>query len=78
MYVRQRIIDLANQLGRAHIEALRRLAASTTITGFPLALDVYRDLIKLELIADSGKTLSLSPLGEEVLRHMADDLEAHH
>jgi hypothetical protein len=78
MYVRQKIIDLANQLGRAHVEALRRLAASTAATGFPLALEIYRDLIRLELIADGGRSLRLSPLGQEVLRHLADDLEAHH
>lgn len=72
MSASKKITELAGCLTPPHWQALRRLAASTALQEFPLDLSVYRDLIRLELIVDSGRQLRLSPLGEELLLLYSD------
>lgn len=49
---------------------VKRLGRSTGREIIPIDLDLYRELMKLQLIVDKGRRLALSPLGREVLRYL--------
>lgn len=49
---------------------IRRLGRSTGREIVPIDLDLYRELMKLELIVDKGRRLALSSLGRELLRFL--------
>ncbi|MGE0763585.1 MAG: gamma-glutamylcyclotransferase [Bdellovibrionales bacterium] len=49
---------------------IQRLGRSTGREIIPIDLDLYRELMKLQLIVDKGRRLALSPLGREVLRYL--------
>lgn len=49
---------------------IRRLANSSGREIVPIDLDLYRELMKLELIVDKGRRLALSPLGKDVARYL--------
>ncbi len=51
---------------------IRRLGKSTGREIVPIDLDLYRELMKLELIVDKGRRLALSSLGRELLRFLHD------
>lgn len=47
-----------------------KLGASTGRDIVPIDLDLYRQLMKLELIVDKGRRLALTKLGKEVYRYL--------
>jgi gamma-glutamylcyclotransferase (GGCT)/AIG2-like uncharacterized protein YtfP len=49
---------------------IRRLGRSSGREIVPIDLDLYRELMKLELIVDKGRRLALSSLGRELLRFL--------
>jgi hypothetical protein len=49
---------------------IRRLGRSTGREIVPIDLDLYRELMKLELIVDKGRRLALSSLGRELLKFL--------
>lgn len=52
---RQYIVKLGNSSGRDIL---------------PINLDLYRELIKLELVKDKGRRLALTTLGQDVFRSL--------
>lgn len=50
---------------------IARLGASSGREIVPIDLQLYRELMNLELIVDKGRRLALSKLGHEVYRHLA-------
>lgn len=52
-------------------EYVRRLGSSTGREIVPINLELYRELMKLDLIVDKGRRLALSKLGREVFRYMS-------
>lgn len=51
---------------------IRRLGRSTGREIIPIDLDLYRELMKLELIVDRGRRLALSALGRDLLKYLND------
>lgn len=49
---------------------IRRLGASTGRDIVPIDLQLYRELMKLELIVDKGRRLALTKLGKEVYHYL--------
>lgn len=49
---------------------VKRLRESTGREIVPIDLDIYRELMKLDLIVDKGRRLALSKLGKEVARYL--------
>ncbi len=49
---------------------VRRLGTSVGREIVPIDLDLYRELMKLELIIDKGRRLALTKLGKEVYRYL--------
>jgi hypothetical protein len=49
---------------------IRRLGQSTGREIVPIDLELYRELMKLELIVDKGRRLALSSLGRELLKFL--------
>lgn len=58
------------QLTDRQAEYVRRLGSSTGREIIPINLDLYRELMKLDLIVDKGRRLALSKLGREVYRYL--------
>ena len=50
---------------------ISKLGASSGREIVPIDLQLYRELMNLELIVDKGRRLALSKLGHEVYRHLA-------
>lgn len=50
---------------------IAKLGASSGREIVPIDLQLYRELMNLELIVDKGRRLALSKLGHEVYRHLA-------
>jgi len=61
---------LPEQMTERQRSYIRRLGQSTGREIVPIDLDLYRELMKLELIIDKGRRLALSPLGREILRYL--------
>lgn len=51
---------------------IKRLSLSTGREIVPIDLELYRELMKLELIVDKGRRLALSKLGKEVARYLPE------
>ncbi len=56
------VLDL---LDERHREYICRLARSRSREIVPIKMDLYRELINLELIVDKGRRLALTPMGKE-------------
>lgn len=61
---------LTSILSERQEEYLRKLGQSTGRDIVPIDLELYRQLMKLELIVDKGRRLALSKLGKEVYRYL--------
>lgn len=61
---------LSQTLTEKQVTYVRRLAKSSGREIVPIDLDLYRELMKLELIVDKGRRLALSPLGKDVARYL--------
>ena len=62
---------LADTLTERQANYVRRLAASSGREIVPIDMQLYRELLKLELIVDKGRRLALSKLGHEVARFIS-------
>jgi gamma-glutamylcyclotransferase (GGCT)/AIG2-like uncharacterized protein YtfP len=51
---------------------IKKLSQSSGRDIVPIDLDLYRELMKLELIVDKGRRLALSKLGKEVARYLPE------
>lgn len=58
------------QLTDRQVTYIRRLGKSTGREIVPIDLQLYRELMNLELIVDKGRRLALSKFGQEVYRHL--------
>jgi len=61
---------LPERMSERQINYIRRLGASSGREIIPIDMDLYRELIKLELIVDKGRRLALTALGREVFRYL--------
>ncbi len=61
---------LISQLSEKQATYVKRLGKSTSREIVPIDLNLYRELMNLELIVDKGRRLALSKLGLEVYRHL--------
>lgn len=52
-------------LEERHKEYISRLAKSKSREIVPIKMDLYRELINMELIVDKGRRLALTPMGKE-------------
>ncbi len=62
--------SLVDTLTDRQIEYIGRLGSSTGRQIVPIDLQLYRELMKLDLIVDKGRRLALSALGKEVYRYL--------
>jgi gamma-glutamylcyclotransferase (GGCT)/AIG2-like uncharacterized protein YtfP len=62
---------LTEKLSEKQKAYVARLGSSTGREIIPIDLQLYRELMNLELIVDKGRRLALSKLGHEVYRHLA-------
>jgi gamma-glutamylcyclotransferase (GGCT)/AIG2-like uncharacterized protein YtfP len=62
---------LGNSLTERQASYVRRLAASSGREIIPIDMQLYRELMKLELIVDKGRRLALSKLGHEVAKYLS-------
>lgn len=61
---------LMNELTEKQVTYIKRLSQSSGREIVPIDLNLYRELLKLELIVDKGRRLALTKLGKEVARHL--------
>ncbi|MCB0342204.1 MAG: gamma-glutamylcyclotransferase [Pseudobdellovibrionaceae bacterium] len=61
---------LSEQLTEPQRSYVCKLGASTGRDIVPIDLELYRQLMKLELIVDKGRRLALTRLGKEVYRYL--------
>ncbi|OFZ12254.1 MAG: hypothetical protein A2Z20_04335 [Bdellovibrionales bacterium RBG_16_40_8] len=62
---------LAQTLTARQLDYIRRLSTASGRDIIPIDLELYRELIGLELIIDKGRRLALSRLGKEVVKGLA-------
>ena len=58
------------QLTERQKEYIRKLGASKGREIVPIKLDLYRELLNLDIVVDKGRRLALSPLGKEVYQFL--------
>lgn len=63
--------SLTSRLTEKQVTYIQRLGRSTGREIVPIDLNLYRELMNLELIVDKGRRLALSKLGQEVYKHLA-------
>lgn len=61
---------LIGQLSERQKMYIQRLGAATGREIIPIDLQLYRELMNLEMIVDKGRRLALSKLGHEVCRYL--------
>lgn len=61
---------LTSKLTERQITYIQKLGKSTGREIVPIDLNLYRELMNLELIVDKGRRLALSKFGQEVYRHL--------
>jgi gamma-glutamylcyclotransferase (GGCT)/AIG2-like uncharacterized protein YtfP len=62
---------LTEKLSERQKSYITKLGGSSGREIVPIDLQLYRELMNLELIVDKGRRLALSKLGHEVFRHLA-------
>ncbi|MCB0386897.1 MAG: gamma-glutamylcyclotransferase [Bdellovibrionales bacterium] len=62
---------VTSTLTERQTEYVRRLGSSTGREIVPINLELYRELMKLDLIVDKGRRLALSKLGRDVYRYLS-------
>jgi gamma-glutamylcyclotransferase (GGCT)/AIG2-like uncharacterized protein YtfP len=62
--------SLLHQLSDRQKDYLRRLGSSRGRDIVPIDLNLYRELMKLDLIVDKGRRLALTRLGKELHRYL--------
>ena len=62
---------IINKLTAKHVNYIKKLGTSSGRDVIPIDLDLYRELLKMELIIDKGRRLALSKLGQEVFRYLS-------
>lgn len=62
---------LTQSLSDRQITYVKKLGSTTGRDIVPIDLDLYRELMKLDLIVDKGRRLALTKLGREVYRYLA-------
>lgn len=63
-------VPLPDRMSDRQKAYIKRLGQTTSREIVPIDLELYRELIKLQLIVDKGRRLALSPLGKDVLRYL--------
>ena len=61
---------MTNTLTEQQVNYLKKLGQSSGRDIIPIKLELYRELMKLELIVDKGRRLALSKFGKEVYRYL--------
>ena len=61
---------ITRQLTDKQMTYIRKLGNSSGRDIVPINLEMYRELMKLELIVDKGRRLALTKLGKEVFRYL--------
>ena len=61
---------MTESLSEPQIKYLKKLGQSSGRDIIPIKLELYRELMKLELIVDKGRRLALSKFGKEVYRYL--------
>ena len=56
---------IVNLLQDRHKDYIVRLSKTKGRDILPIKLDLYRELLSMELIVDKGRRLALTPLGKE-------------
>lgn len=62
---------ITEKLSDRQKQYISKLGATSGREIVPIDLQLYRELMKLELIVDKGRRLALSKFGHEVYRHLA-------
>ncbi|MCB0350747.1 MAG: gamma-glutamylcyclotransferase [Bdellovibrionales bacterium] len=68
----QREPTIPQILSEKQANYIKKLSNSTGREIVPIDLELYRELMKLELIVDKGRRLALSKLGKEVARYLPE------
>jgi gamma-glutamylcyclotransferase (GGCT)/AIG2-like uncharacterized protein YtfP len=63
---------ITESLSEKQITYIQRLSKSSGREIVPIDLELYRELMKLDLIVDKGRRLALSRFGKEVARFLPD------
>ncbi len=61
---------LTKTLTERQLAYVKRLSQVSGREIVPIDLELYRELMKLELVVDKGRRLALSKLGQEVVRYL--------
>ena len=62
--------NFLHQLTEKQVNYIKKLGASSGRDIVPIDLDLYRELMKMELIVDKGRRLALTKLGKEVFKYL--------
>ncbi|MEM7645999.1 MAG: gamma-glutamylcyclotransferase family protein [Pseudomonadota bacterium] len=62
----QKTPPVIHQLQPRHRDYIRKLSNCRGRDIVPIKLDLYRELLSMEMIVDKGRRLALTPLGQEV------------
>lgn len=62
---------LTEKLTDRQKDYIRKLGTVSGRATVPVEMDLYRELLKLEIIIDKGRRLALSKLGHEVFRYLS-------
>lgn len=72
----QKIVSTAQQLTDKQRSYVLKLGAARARDIVPIQdLNLYRELLKLEMIVDKGRRLALSQLGRQVYQHLIDEMD---
>ena len=62
--------DIVSTLTQRQIAYIKKLGGTTGRDIVPIDLDLYRQLMKMELIVDKGRRLALSKRGKELYEYL--------
>lgn len=61
---------IPERLSQKQVEYLKKLGTSSGRETVRIDLDLYRELMKLDLVVDKGRRIALTNLGKEVLKYL--------
>jgi hypothetical protein len=65
---KKNILDVLTEKQIAYIKKLGQTKGRNSV---PIDLNLYRDLVKLQLVVDKGRRLALSKLGSEIFETLS-------
>jgi len=62
--------NFLDQLTAKQVNYIKKLGSSSGRDIVPIDMELYRELMKMELIVDKGRRLALTKLGKEVFSYL--------